>query len=72
MMDAAGTVKHAGKTYRLDLLARNMDDDHREEIHRSPEADGNPQHFWDEFARRYPDEAEHLAEITPPVLDAAP
>jgi hypothetical protein len=57
-------VSHNGKTYRLADLAHYMEDDHREAIHGAVDTD-SPQGFWDAFAAAYPDEAEHLAEITP-------
>lgn len=60
-------VTHAGKTFRLDDLASYMEWEHREAVHFSDAAPGTAAEIWAEFVRRYPDEADHLAEITPPV-----
>lgn len=62
-------ITHAnGKKYELELLARYMEFEEREEI--SSSYDGNDgQGFWDAFAARFPESAEHLGEITPPVFE---
>ena len=59
-------IRHNGETYDLDRLARHMDDGHRDVIH-IDKAPCDPQEYWDEFVRRYPEEAGQVVAIEGPV-----
>ncbi len=75
-MNADGTrasdlVRHEGRLYHLDILALDMDDGHREAVH-SSHAPCSAQAFWDEFSRRWPDEADWLTATYPCAAEARP
>lgn len=59
-------VTHNGNKYRLAHLAEAMTYEHRETVHDAV-APCTPDEFWSEFCRRYPDEADYLAEVSPVV-----
>lgn len=64
------TVTHKGKQYRFSDLAHYMEYEHREAIHQTSLATDD-QGWWDDFVARYPDEADHLAEIVREVITNA-
>ena len=56
-------VTYQGRQYRLADLAYYMEDESREILHLDSLSTGmTPQAWWDEYVRRYPEDAEHAAE----------
>ncbi len=62
-------VIHNDKTYSLADLAHYMEYEQREAVHFSDAVPGTSQEFWDEFVSRFPEEADHLASITPTIRE---
>lgn len=72
MKTATDPITHNGKTYSLADLVHYMEWEESEALHSSfypPDDKKEDAHqaYWNEFARRFPESADHLVEIVPEI-----
>lgn len=67
-MDSDDAVTYQGRVYRLSDLAHYADYASREALHSDwSGAEDDSQGWWEEYARRHPEDALHCAECAPEI-----